>query len=95
MKHGKKSEQTSVKSPTRKEGSKATVRGRTNGAPASSKAEARRAGSSSKEPAQSGREAKGKRPANDGDAGFTNANVAEAFGRAIKKYSNAFRRLTD
>lgn len=35
----------------------------------------------------------GRTPADN--AGFTNPTVAAAFKRAVKKYSNAFRRLTD
>lgn len=35
------------------------------------------------------------RPANGDGSGFTNAAVGSAFKHALKKYSNAFRRLTD
>lgn len=41
-------------------------------------------------------EAKGKpRPASDTGGPFANPVVAAAFKRAVKKYPNAFRRLTD
>jgi len=34
-------------------------------------------------------------PADDATTGFTNSAVATAFKRAVKKYPNAFRKLTD
>ena len=39
--------------------------------------------------------AKAGSPARGGEDGFTNAVVAGAFKRAVKKYPNAFRKLTD
>lgn len=55
-----------------------------------------KAASQSGSKAASGGNGKGKqaRPAAD-EAGFTNPLVANAFKRAVKKFPNAFRKLTD
>lgn len=63
-----------------------------------SSAASQKAGSSAKETGNGGKgAAKGRTApeAADGPPGFSNPAVANAFKRAVKKYSNAFRKLTD
>ncbi len=62
-----------------------------------SSATAPKAGSSAKETGNGGKASGKARPAvsSDGTPGFTNPVIANAFKRAVKKYSNAFRKLTD
>ena len=66
------------------------------GAEKSSSAAAQKAGSSAKEAGNSGKtSSKGRSADADASPGFTNPAVANAFKRAVKKYPNAFRKLTD
>ena len=55
---------------------------------------AKKAASAAKETGSNGK-AKARPPAAEEAAGFTNPTVANAFKRALKKYPNAFRKLTD
>jgi hypothetical protein len=103
MKHGDKAKAKSAKTKAsgKEAGSKKTVAKSSKGAEKSSQAD--KAGGSKKEvskssgPAPKGGNGKGKtgRPAPVAAGGFTNPVIGEAFRRAVKKYSNAFRRLTD
>ena len=52
------------------------------------------AAASAKETAPNGKGAKARPPAEDA-GGFSNPVIAAAFKRAVKKYPNAFRKLTD
>jgi hypothetical protein len=64
----------------------------------SSSAAASKAGGSAKEAGNGGKGSGKARPAAvpaDATSGFTNPTIANAFKRAVKKYPNAFRKLTD
>ena len=65
------------------------------GAEKASPATAPKAVSVPKEAGNSGKTAKARPPADDATPGFSNSTVAAAFKRALKKYPNAFRKLTD
>lgn len=99
MKHGKKSEKKAAKtvkkaSSTKSSGKKAVASksrekaGKKQTAKASG-TEAARKSAAGPRPASTGR---GKAPV---QLTFTNAAVAAGFKRAVKKYPNAFRRLSD
>ena len=90
MKHGKKSEQKSARTQSRKTSTASRSAGaKKSVAAASTRA---KASSSSKSTAAPNN---GKRTAARSGPEFSNAAIGTAFQRAIKKYVNAFRRLTD
>lgn len=101
MKHGDKkakaarkaADQKSSKAPAQGKASKAgkDVRKKEGSPAAKTQAPKKSGGTSKTEHAGSAAKAR----AAEGPVSFSNAVVGAAFKRAVKKYSNAFRRLTD
>jgi hypothetical protein len=92
MKHGDKAKGKASKASNKKAKSSASGKGR---APQSSKAKETRASKTVPKSSAKTTGSNGKgRPTSEGPH-FTNPVVGAAFKRAIKKYPNAFRRLTD
>ncbi|HSP35284.1 MAG TPA: hypothetical protein VLU46_13285 [Thermoanaerobaculia bacterium] len=83
MKHGDKAKRKASKASGKKSGVKTQVVKAKSG----SKAE--------KSTAPSGGNGKAHGRASSADTSFTNPAVAAAFKRAVRKYPNAFRKLTD
>jgi hypothetical protein len=94
MKHGKKSEQKSARTESKKSGKAGRVASPAKkSVVAAPRASAKSSGSkaAAAPPASNGKRVVAAAASSD----FTNAAVGTSFHRAVKKYANAFRRLTD
>lgn len=100
MKHGDKAKSKAVKASGKKSGkttsaSKSSKVARDVKSKSESVAAKSKAGKEVQRGATAGGNGKNKPRANGDEGGFSNPLVAAAFKRAVKKYPNAFRRLTD
>lgn len=102
MKHGKKSEQKSARTPEKKVGKASSSSGKKAvlAAPAKTETGSKKAAGKTSSQTSGARSVTGKNEvkavvATNGRPVFSNPAVGAAFQRAVKKYSNAFRRLTD
>lgn len=95
MKHGDKAKSKTASKASGKKGNKASARSKSvKVAHAKKQVVAKSSKKSHPEKAAASGNGKG-RPSPAGPIEFTSPVVAAAFKRAVKKYSNAFRRLTD
>lgn len=94
MKHGDKAKSKASKASGKKASTKAAGKVSKAGPPPKSKSSGAEKASPKASKTISKAPGNGK-SAGRGEGGFTNPVVANAFKRAIKKYPNAFRRLTD